>query len=55
MNKLKRFLSYYRPYKWLFVADLFCMTVVGGIAIAFPQVLNLLTKGLFMKRLSFPP
>ena len=49
MSKFRRFLSYYRPYKWLFVADLVCMTVVGGIAIAFPQVLNLLTKGLFMK------
>ena len=49
MSKLRRFISYYRPYKWLFAADLVCMTVVGGIAIAFPQVLNLLTKGLFMK------
>ena len=49
MNKLRRFVSYYRPYKWLFAADLVCMTVVGGIAIAFPQVLNLLTKGLFMQ------
>ena len=48
MSKLRRFLSYYRPYKWLFAADLVSMTVVGGIAIAFPQVLNLLTKGLFM-------
>ena len=48
MNKFRRFLSYYRPYKWLFAADLVCMTVVGAIAIAFPQVLNLLTKGLFM-------
>ena len=49
MNKFKRFLSYYRPYKWLFAADIVCMAVVGGIAIAFPQVLNLLTKGLFMQ------
>ena len=49
MSKLRRFISYYRPYKWLFAADLVCMTVVGGIAIAFPQVLNLLTKNLFMK------
>ena len=48
MSKFRRFVSYYRPYKWLFAADLVCMTVVGGIAIAFPQVLNLLTKGLFM-------
>ena len=49
MSKLRRFLSYYRPYKWLFAADIVCMMVVGGIAIAFPQVLNLLTKNLFMK------
>jgi ATP-binding cassette subfamily B protein len=48
MRKLRRFVSYYRPYKLLFAADLVCMMVVGGIAIAFPQVLNLLTKGLFM-------
>ena len=49
MNKFLRFISYYRPYKWLFAADLVCMAAVGGIAVAFPQVLNLLTKGLFMK------
>ena len=52
MNKFRRFLSYYRPYRLLFAADIVCMAVVGGIAIAFPQVLNLLTKGLFMQERS---
>ena len=52
MNKFRRFLSYYRPDRLLFAADIVCMAVVGGIAIAFPQVLNLLTKGLFMQERS---
>ncbi len=49
MNKLRRFLSYYRPYKWLFATDLVCMAVVCTVALAFPQILNLLTKKLFFQ------
>ncbi len=49
MSPFKRFISYYRPYKWLFLADLGCMFVICLINIAFPQMLNLLTKGLFLQ------
>ena len=49
MSPLRRFISYYRPYKWLFFADIGCMTVICLINIAFPQMLNLLTKGLFLE------
>ncbi|MBQ6352629.1 MAG: ABC transporter ATP-binding protein, partial [Lentisphaeria bacterium] len=49
MSDFRRFLSYYRPYKWLFAADLFSMMMVCGISLAFPQILNLLTKNLFLK------
>ena len=49
MSPLRRFISYYRPYKWLFLADLGCMFVICLINIAFPQMLNLLTKGLFLQ------
>ena len=49
MSPFRRFISYYRPYKWLFFADISCMTVICLINIAFPQMLNLLTKGLFLQ------
>ena len=48
MTPFRRFISYYRPYRRLFFADLFCMLVVCLINISFPQILNLVTKGLFM-------
>ncbi len=44
-----RFLRYYRPYKWLFLLDMFCALAVSAIDLAFPQILNLLTKGLFTR------
>ena len=48
MTPFRRFISYYRPYRKLFAADLSCMLAVCLINIAFPQILNLLTKGLFL-------
>ena len=41
------FLSYYRPYWGLFVADLVCAFLVAGIDLAFPQILRAATKGVF--------
>lgn len=37
---LKRFFTYYRPYKGLFILDFSCAIVVALIELAFPMVLN---------------
>ena len=44
MNTLKKFISYYRPYRAVFYFDLFCAAVVD---LAYPQLLRSLTKTLF--------
>lgn len=44
---LKSFVSYYKPYRKLFYFDIFCAVVLSLIDLAFPQILNVLTNGLF--------
>ena len=46
---LHRFVSYYRPYKGLFFADLFCATLLAAVDLAFPQLLNFFTKEFFLE------
>ncbi|MDR3294049.1 MAG: ABC transporter ATP-binding protein [Clostridiales bacterium] len=41
----KKFISYYKPYKFLFFADLVCALIVACIDLAFPQLLRLITNG----------
>ena len=45
-NKTKKFLSYYKPYKKLIVADLFCALISSGISILIPLVISYITKNL---------
>ncbi len=50
MNKLgtlKKFVKYYKPYRGLFYADLFCALVVSAVDLAFPLILSYLSKSLF--------
>lgn len=47
MPVLKRFLSYYRPFKTLFIFDMLCSVVICAIDLAFPQLLNYLSKNVF--------
>ena len=47
---LRRFLNFYRPYRWLFWLDMTCVVVAGAIDLAFPQFLKLLTNGLFKQK-----
>lgn len=47
MSLFKKFLKYYKPYKSLFYIDMFCALIVSAVDLAFPQILNFLTKGLF--------
>ncbi|MDF2636850.1 MAG: Xenobiotic-transporting ATPase, partial [Pelosinus sp.] len=47
MSILKKFIQYYKPYQFLFYTDMICALTMSMIDLAFPQILNLLTKGLF--------
>lgn len=47
MNTLKKFISYYRPYRAVFYFDLFCAAVISVVDLAYPQFLRSLTKTLF--------
>lgn len=44
---MKSFVSYYKPYRGLFYFDMFCALVVSVVDLAFPQILNFLTDGLY--------
>lgn len=44
-----KFVRYYRPYRGLFYFDMLCALAVSAIDLAFPQILNFLTKGLFLR------
>ncbi len=47
MNTLKKFISYYRPYRAVLYFDLFCAAVISVVDLAYPQLLRSLTKTLF--------
>ncbi|WP_343208693.1 ABC transporter ATP-binding protein [Anaerolentibacter hominis] len=49
MHTLKRFVSYYSPYKTILILDLFCAVCISLVDLAFPQILRLLTRTLFME------
>ena len=40
MNTLKKFISYYRPYRAVFYFDLFCAAVISVVDLAYPQLLR---------------
>lgn len=44
---LKKFLSYYKPYRFLFYFDLFCALIVSAVDLAFPMILSYLSKSFF--------
>jgi len=47
MAILKKFIKYYKPYKYLFYADIMCALIVSIIDLSFPQILSYLAKNLF--------
>jgi ATP-binding cassette, subfamily B, bacterial len=47
LSVMKSFISYYKPYRGLFYFDMFCALVVSVVDLAFPQILNFLTDGLY--------
>lgn len=46
---LKKFLKYYKPYKFLFFTDMFCALMVSIIDLSFPLILSYLSKYFFTK------
>ncbi len=47
MQTFKKFIRFYKPYKKLFFIDMLCALIASAIDLAFPQILNLLTKDVF--------
>ncbi len=48
MNVMKKFISYYQPYKKIFLLDMLCAFTISIIDLAFPQILNYLNKTLYL-------
>ena len=42
-ERYKKFLSYYRPYLKLFLADMFCAMIAAGITLVFPMIIRYIT------------
>lgn len=49
MHTFQKFVKYYGPYKAVFFFDLFCATFISLVDLAFPQILRVLTKTLFLE------
>lgn len=47
MSIVRRFVSYYKPYKKFFFMDMLCAIVLCIIDLAFPQILRWLPEGMF--------
>lgn len=43
MKKMKKFISYYRPYLGLFITDMICATIAAGITLVFPMITRYIT------------
>ena len=50
MNKLKKFITYYGPYKGMFYMDMFCALVLSGIDLFFPSLVKYLMDEVYEKR-----
>lgn len=47
LKTLKKFIKYYKPYGFLFFADMFCALIVSAIDLSFPLILSYLSKNFF--------
>ncbi|KOA21319.1 putative multidrug export ATP-binding/permease protein [Clostridium homopropionicum DSM 5847] len=47
MNSIKKFISYYNPYKFLFFSDMFCSLILSGIDLLFPLVVRYLLNDVY--------
>ena len=44
MNRLKKFISYYKPHKKLFFADMFFALIAAGITLVYPLIVRYITN-----------
>lgn len=49
MPKIKKFLSYYKPYKKLFFMDMFCALIVASISLVAPLLIRYITNDVLPK------
>lgn len=49
MHTFQKFIKYYGPYKAVFFFDLLCAAFISLVDLAFPQILRVLTRTLFLK------
>ena len=49
MNTLRKFITYYSPYKTVFFIDLLCAAFISIVDLAYPPILRVLTNTLFTK------
>lgn len=47
-NKTKKFLSYYKPYKGLFLSDMFFALIAASITLIFPLIIRYITNDLLI-------
>lgn len=47
METLKKFISYYKPYKSMFFMDMFCALTLSGIDLAFPLIVKYLLNDVY--------
>lgn len=48
MNSLKQFIGYYKPYKHLFFADMFCALILSAIDLVFPLIVRFLLNDVYV-------
>ena len=49
-SRARKFLSYYRPYQGLLLADLLCAVIIAAAALLLPVCANFVTKNLLVKQ-----
>lgn len=47
MHTLKKFIHYYKPYKFVFFFDLFCAALISAVDLVYPQFLRSMTNTFF--------
>ena len=47
-NTIKRFVSFYKPYKRTLFFDLMCAVIVSGVGLVFPMIIQKLTTNVFL-------
>lgn len=48
-RKARKFLSYYKPYKGLFIADMLCALCAAGVSLVYPLIVRYVTNEVLVK------